>query len=76
MVDLITICYTDAIVSFQEFPWMGCISCLLVFIQDNLFFPAIPEILEELNSIAAINSVVAINIFLFYNFLFTIKITL
>jgi len=32
------------------------------------FFPAIPEILEELNSIAAINSVVAIDIFLLFIF--------
>ena len=36
MVDLITVCHADTIISFQEFPRMGCISCLLVFIQDDL----------------------------------------
>lgn len=38
MIDLISVCHTDARIIFQEFPRMGSIACLLVFIQDDLFF--------------------------------------
>ena len=38
MIDLISVCHTDARIVFQEFPRMGSIACLLVFVQDDLFF--------------------------------------
>ena len=36
MVYLISIRYTDAIVSPQEFSWMRCIPCKLILIKNNL----------------------------------------
>ena len=38
MIDLISVCHTDTRIIFQEFPRMGSIACLLVFVQDDLFF--------------------------------------
>ena len=37
MVDLIPIRNTDTGVILQEFPRVGCIPCLLIFVEDNLF---------------------------------------
>ena len=39
VVNLVTVCYADAGIVLQEFPWVGSVPGLLEFIKNNLLLP-------------------------------------